>query len=728
MKKSKFKSLHSILPSIEVYRERSRSLDRTESDKEPSSSHRQRGTEQLKRLSSSFLRSFSPGPHCNDEENRKQVKEIPPIYDTSPIDDKSQSTVRSPRSGDFEILDPSEAKDDDDEDEEEDRDSDSNDLRSRDSSHLGSSKSAPVESPRVGSPSSGGLNQVDPAPFTTTACGSNRYLSLDHAVSIIGGESISMSRMSGGDQQEVTTTNKDSHKVFGFSLPLSNPLATLETPGLRRLFDTRRYTFSKPNPLAEDKEEDPTLRLEHISTNEERQLYGNIHSQDNSRLRAIMDTLTDNLSIVENINPLNKDKKESFPELDGDVVILGGYRGSILRDARTGRRVWIPIKVGLNIRKIDLTVGPNDDDEYRAQEKIIPSGLLSNIGPVDISKRLINRLKASGCRVHEFGYDWRLSCDISSEKLHQFLKNLPCNRDSHKKKGAIVIAHSMGGLIAHHAMQKDPELFRGIVYAGTPSKCPNILGPLRHGDSVLLSTRVLTAKINFLMRSSFIFLPTDGRCFIDRNDPSKRYDMDFYDAKTWVEYNLSPCVSKDPAIRALQNGSLDFPSDIRLPKWASPNGQLREELPFDVAVNYLDRTLKRAKKFHEELEYKAELKDRYPPMVVICGYSVPTLHSAKVSGPEEIKAGNFNDLSFGPGDGVVYFKSLMPEAKGFEIEEKILTQKGHVSLLSDLTAMGRALSALLKAEKRREQERAAKKLPVDNRVDSQYLEPTLVSS
>lgn len=59
--------------------------------------------------------------------------------------------------------------------------------------------------------------------------------------------------------------------------------------------------------------------------------------------------------------------KDSFKKLDGNVLMLGGYRGSILRDAETGRRLWVPLKVGFNVRKAELAIGLTDEDERRSK-------------------------------------------------------------------------------------------------------------------------------------------------------------------------------------------------------------------------------------------------------------------------------------------------------------------------------------------------------------------------
>lgn len=215
------------------------------------------------------------------------------------------------------------------------------------------------------------------------------------------------------------------------------------------------------------------------------------------------------------------------------------------------RQLWVPIKVGLNLRKVDLELGIGEDGDRRATEKVIPGGMLSHIGPVDISRRLFKRLRtcenarAGKLRVHDYGYDWRLHPAHLSGQLLEFLQTLPCNKPGVTKseRGATVIAHSLGGLITRHAVNQRPELFRGVVYAGVPTTCVNILGPLRNGDEVLMSSRVLTAQVNFTIRTSFALLPLDGRCFFDKST-KEEYPVDFFDPQTWIEHRLSPCVAR----------------------------------------------------------------------------------------------------------------------------------------------------------------------------------------
>jgi hypothetical protein len=278
-------------------------------------------------------------------------------------------------------------------------------------------------------------------------------------------------------------------------------------------------------------------------------------TSENSKPNELIGTSdVSDLSLSKRAHPI---MHRALSKMTGDVVVMGGYRGSILRSAEPPhRQLWVPVKVGLNIRKVDLEVGLNDEDEERMPEKIFASGILAHIGPVDISRRLLRHLrkcpntKSDQLRVHDYGYDWRLSPELLSRHLIKFLETLDCNKPGVPKqsRGAWVIAHSLGGLITRRAVNLRPELFAGVVFAGTPQTCVNILGPLRNGDDVLLSSRVLTAQTNFSFRTSFALLPEDGRCFLDKTT-DERYDVDFFDPQTYDEYRLSPCINPPlPAI------------------------------------------------------------------------------------------------------------------------------------------------------------------------------------
>jgi hypothetical protein len=489
---------------------------------------------------------------------------------------------------------------------------------------------------------------------------------------------------------------------------------------------------------------------------------------------------------IESARPATAGSNTDFLEramesLTGDIVIMGGYRGSILRSSKTHRQVWVPVKVGLNIRKVDLEVGLEPEDEENVTDTVYPSGMLQNIGPVDISKRLFKRLSESEnarngkLRVHDYGYDWRLSPHLLSRKLAEYLEKLPSNWPG--GDGALVIAHSLGGLITRHVVNKRPELFSGVIYAGVPQACVNILGPIRNGDAVLLSSRVLTAQVNFTLRTSFALLPEDGGCFFDINTKEK-YPVDFFNIDDWVKYRWSPCIDPPLPPRAQPTGglgnllnisgslrsipSLPVPGKKSISGTSSPqpsmdsssmnvNGQrdssqpltktnraadkLRDAegdgtdrtlapqmagnsnpvsigqstntsvstavtIPRDKAMAYLRRTLAETKKFKEELHFNPELgvNNRYPPLAVIYGKSIPTVFGAKVDGREAIAcADSYDNLAFASGDGVCLAReAMLPGGYKAVYGGRISSDRGHVTLLGDLNAVGRAIEAVVK--------------------------------
>jgi len=250
--------------------------------------------------------------------------------------------------------------------------------------------------------------------------------------------------------------------------------------------------------------------------------------------------------------------------LTGDVVILGGYRGSVLRSAESpNRRVWLPLKAGLNLRRIDLEVGLEDEDEEAMAQRTVPDGMLTHIGPLDISRRLLKKLRSSEnalngkLRVHNYGYDWRFSPHRLSKQLIRFLEQLPSNQLGVPKseRGVIIIAHSLGGLITRHAVNQRPELFGGVIYAGVPQHSVNILGPIRNGDDVLFNSRILTAQVNFTVRSSYALLPLDGKCFFDAKT-KESYPVNFFDINDWIEHRWSPCI--DPPLPPVAAATSNF--------------------------------------------------------------------------------------------------------------------------------------------------------------------------
>ena len=459
--------------------------------------------------------------------------------------------------------------------------------------------------------------------------------------------------------------------------------------------------------------------------------------------------------------PINSYLEKALENLTGDIVLMGGYRGSVLRSAKPPhRQQWVPVKVGLNLRRVNLEVGLQPEDEENMEEYIFASGMLTHIGPVDMGRRLLKRLQTcksaqeGKIRVHDYGYDWRLSPHLLSKKLITFLEGLQCNATNvpRNEKGAIIIAHSMGGLITRHAVNQRPELFAGVLYAGVPQYCINILGPFRNGDAVLFSHKVLTAQVNFTLRSSYLLLPDDGKCFINKVT-KEEYKVDFFDVEHWKRYAWSPCIAPAlPTMNPPEKGLFSSVSDLlpSLPSLPLPGRKESETLnlsiaahnastdiqdatdaamtraldpqfshssilpsnssstactiPLQDAVTYLDRTLNETLVFRSQLAHNPchTADNLYPPNSLIYATNTPTVAAARVSSREAIsRADAYDDLQFASGDGVCLAKAAMlPE--GYRCAEggRIRTERGHVGLLGDLEAVGRCLLAMIRERRR----------------------------
>lgn len=571
-----------------------------------------------------------------------------------------------------------------------------------------------------------------------------------------------------------------SHKIFSFQLPfgggfpmkkpLQKPhvfkkLTNLITPTSLESNATSTTTTALEHYKEKEKLKEPLptkeeiklklKRQESISSLEEFILFENLKGREGDTIRTVKKMLTPELDFKTLLSEEERLSRVLTHELEGDVVIIGGYRGSTLRLKSTGERIWIPLKNGLRINSnADLVIGPKDEDQYKTRKLIYPDGVITHVGPVDISRKLVTKLRKNPkVNVHKFGYDWRLALDISSEDFHKYIANIVENQPKDStKKGVYIVAHSMGGLVSHDVLQKHTELIRGIVYCGSPSRVPNILGPLRHGDQVLFNKRILSCEANFFMRSSLYFLPEDGKVFINDQNYDKRYDLDYFDWKTWCEYGLSPLVDKNLRIKYENNNNhtptrklsgilTDFMNAAHVVQpntekngagidnrgaeddeeyWGIPNGNTQFRTSYNDSVEYLKEMLPRAKSFLHSLERIPGKK--YPPLAQVYGCSVPTVKGAKMRSPEDIKQGKYDNFYYGRGDGVVHYKWLLPEQRGFTDIGKFESEEGHTQLVSDLNAVSRAFMYILDCEKKREtgtSTKVNKQVPVrtDSSVD-----------
>jgi hypothetical protein len=122
------------------------------------------------------------------------------------------------------------------------------------------------------------------------------------------------------------------------------------------------------------------------------------------------------------------------------------------------------------------------------------------------------------------------------------------------------------------------------------------------------------------------------------------------------------------------------------------------------ALKYLTRTLAAVKQFKTELSHNPYLakSNSYPPLAVIYGKSEPTVFRARVRGRDGIgRTDAYDNLAFASGDGVVLARAAMlPDGYKAVRGGVVASERGHVTLLGDLEAVGRCLIAVTGARKK----------------------------
>ena len=76
-----------------------------------------------------------------------------------------------------------------------------------------------------------------------------------------------------------------------------------------------------------------------------------------------------------------------------------------------------------------------------------------------------------------------------TQNMIQYLENI---YSVNGNEGIVIIAHSMGGLVALSAAQQKPDLVKGIVFCGTPfgfGGVPLILWGIQRGNFILVNQR-----------------------------------------------------------------------------------------------------------------------------------------------------------------------------------------------------------------------------------------------
>jgi len=147
-----------------------------------------------------------------------------------------------------------------------------------------------------------------------------------------------------------------------------------------------------------------------------------------------------------------------------EILFLHGIMGSHLADdLRNGRRVWLDLRAFVSTAIAKAITLREDGITDQAPVRLRPSGHL------DLKyRRAARRFRAARHVVHEFSYDWRKPLERSAAVLHHTIERRLIERPDAR---FVVVAHSMGGLVAATYASQHPEWASRIeraVLVGSP--------------------------------------------------------------------------------------------------------------------------------------------------------------------------------------------------------------------------------------------------------------------
>ena len=87
---------------------------------------------------------------------------------------------------------------------------------------------------------------------------------------------------------------------------------------------------------------------------------------------------------------------------------------------------------------------------------------------------------------------------------------------------------------------------------------------------------------------------------------------------------------------------------------------------------------------------------------MLYGKTIPTVYAAQVSGRAAIPCADaYDNLLFRAGDGVVLAReAMLPQGYALVRGGRVSTERGHLTMLGDLPAVGRALEALVRGRRK----------------------------
>ncbi len=332
------------------------------------------------------------------------------------------------------------------------------------------------------------------------------------------------------------------------------------------------------------------------------------------------------------------------------LVFIHGIKGSELLTA-DGDVQWITAWQSLGFSTPDLALETRFENGMQPLGLLHPGKILSRINVlppfvgVDIYGPFLDAAAKLDRPVYQFSYDWRRD---NLETMATFAKFLESIKARHGGQKVQVVAHSMGGLITLAVLNRNPELFDRIVFAGSPfgggiGFLPDLHGGVKTG----LNEKIVGPEVVRTFASVFVFFPEHSGDLLDKQ--GQEIPVDFYKVADW---------------RRLKIGM--YAQDSRSPEYET----------------FLAEALARAKRFRELLEPSPATPGfALPKVLVVAGKSFNTLSKVIQDGPQSEWGWDFKSAPEVPGDSRVTFVHAMPPA-GIPYD-LFVTEADHTDMLND---------------------------------------------
>jgi pimeloyl-ACP methyl ester carboxylesterase len=329
------------------------------------------------------------------------------------------------------------------------------------------------------------------------------------------------------------------------------------------------------------------------------------------------------------------------------LVFVPGYKGSTLATG-DGTVGWLSAWEALGFSTPSLALptrwaaGVQARDAFSATGVLMALRLVPGLVRLDFYGPFLGAAAADfHAPLHPFAYDWRRDNDESTEALLRFIEPLAAAAPGGKVD---VVAHSMGGLLALAALHTRPQLFRKIVFAGTPFRGGvSMLQDLTVEMAVGRNEALLSPEVVATFASVFSLFPSSGDFL--QGAGGEAIAADFFRPKDWERLALGPFAR------------------------GAPTAEYR---------TFFAEALERAEGFRTRL---AARPMTYPPILVVASRARPTFRRAVRGGPKAVHGWDFETAPREDGDGRVAYGAAQPP-EGIP-SESIPSDREHAELLSD---------------------------------------------